>query len=130
MEHLPLWVQPYHILVTSPDSGMIEPVVNAVSLHQIKKNSKMSLLEYFLHEFGTANSEEFLSAQKNFVQSCAAYSLVCYFLQVKDRYCHIHVFVTFRILLHCSSEYYLKLSLVCKNRFFFIIARVLHRKVS
>jgi hypothetical protein len=35
-EHVPLWLRPYRILVTSRDSGMIEPVVNAVSLHQVR----------------------------------------------------------------------------------------------
>ena len=35
-------------MVTSSDSGLIEPVVNAVSLHQIKKNSQMSLMNYFI----------------------------------------------------------------------------------
>ena len=66
----------------SNDSGMIEPILNTVSLHQIKKHSKMSLLEYFLREYGAANSEAFLTAQRNFVQSIAAYSLVCYLIQV------------------------------------------------
>jgi len=46
----------------------------------------MSLLEYFLQEFGALNSEEFLTAQRNFVQSCAAYCIVSYLLQVKDRH--------------------------------------------
>lgn len=69
----------------SDDSGMIEPIVNTCSLHQIKKNSKMTMLEYFIKEFGDKNSEEFLTAQKNFVESCAAYCLVCYIIQVKDR---------------------------------------------
>uniref|UniRef100_A0A915JAQ7 Phosphatidylinositol 4-kinase beta n=1 Tax=Romanomermis culicivorax TaxID=13658 RepID=A0A915JAQ7_ROMCU len=72
-ERVPLWVRPYRILVVSKDSGMIEPVMNAVSLHQIKKHacnsSASSLLDYFLKEFGQANSEQFLTAQKNFVQS-------------------------------------------------------------
>lgn len=85
-EHVPLWIRPYTIVVTSNDCGMIEPVLNAVSLHQIKKHSKMTLLEYFEHEFGPRNSEEFLTAQKNFVQSCAGYCLVCYLMQVKDRH--------------------------------------------
>ena len=91
MEHVPLWIRPYNIVVTSNNSGMIEPVLNAVSLHQIKKQSKMTLLQYFEHEFGPQNSEEFLTAQKNFVQSCAAYCLVCYLMQVKDRYVLIAV---------------------------------------
>ncbi|KAH9498283.1 Phosphatidylinositol 4-kinase beta, partial [Bulinus truncatus] len=85
-EHLPLWIKPCKIVVTSQDSGMIEPVLNAVSLHQIKKHSKLSLLDYFIHEFGPVTSEEFLTAQKNFVQSCAGYCLVCYLLQLKDRH--------------------------------------------
>jgi len=85
-EHLPLWIKPYTIVVTAQDSGMIEPVTNAVSLHQIKKHSKLSLLDYFIHEFGSIHSEDFLTAQRNFVQSCAGYCLVCYLLQLKDRH--------------------------------------------
>lgn len=85
-ERVPLWVKPYNIVVTSDNSGLIEPIINAVSLHQLKKNSKLSLREYFHREFGGSCSEGFLTAQKNFVQSLAAYSLVCYFIQVKDRH--------------------------------------------
>ncbi|CAF3780992.1 unnamed protein product [Rotaria sordida] len=85
-EHVPVFVRPINILVLSNNSGLIEPILNAISLHQIKKNSKLSLRNYFLREFGTERSEEFLTAVKNFVQSCAAYSIVCYLLQVKDRH--------------------------------------------
>jgi len=85
-EHVPLYVRPYKILVLSNDSGLIEPILNTVSLHQVKKNSKKSLLEYFLDEFGALNSEEFLTAQRNFVESCAAYCIVSYLVQVKDRH--------------------------------------------
>nr|XP_043908972.1 phosphatidylinositol 4-kinase beta-like isoform X2 [Solea senegalensis] len=85
-ERLPLWIKPYKILVMSSDSGMIEPVLNAVSLHQVRKQSQLSLLDFFLQEFGSVTTEAFLSAQKNFVQSCAGYSLICYLLQVKDRH--------------------------------------------
>lgn len=85
-EKVSLWLRPYKILVLSDDSGMIEPIVNTCSLHQIKKNSKMSMLEYFIKEFGDKNSEEFLTAQRKFVESCAAYCLVCYIIQVKDRH--------------------------------------------
>ncbi|XP_074656032.1 phosphatidylinositol 4-kinase beta-like isoform X2 [Tubulanus polymorphus] len=85
-EHIPICIQPYNIMVTSNDSGMIEPIVNAVSLHQIKKHSKLSLLNYFIQEYGPTNSEEFLTAQRNFVQSCAGYCIVTYLLQVKDRH--------------------------------------------
>ncbi|XP_067111767.1 phosphatidylinositol 4-kinase beta-like isoform X2 [Osmerus mordax] len=85
-ERVPLWIKPYKILVVSSDSGMIEPVLNAVSLHQVRKQSQLSLLDYFLQEHGSYTTENFLSAQRNFVQSCAGYSLICYLLQVKDRH--------------------------------------------
>jgi len=84
-ERLPLFVRPYKILVTSADSGLIEPILDTISLHQVKKHSKLSLLEYFNQEFGPITSEEFLTAQRNFVESCAAYSIVTYIAQVKDR---------------------------------------------
>ena len=86
-EHVPLWLKPYCILVTSSDSGIIEPILNSISLHQIKKHCKMSLLDYFVKEFGESQtSEQFLTARKNFVQSCAAYCIVSYLIQVKDRF--------------------------------------------
>ncbi|XP_031692145.1 phosphatidylinositol 4-kinase beta-like [Oncorhynchus kisutch] len=85
-ERVPIWIKPYKILVISSDSGMIEPIVNAVSIHQVKKQSQMSLLDYFLQEHGTHTTEAFLTAQRNFVQSCAGYCLICYLLQVKDRH--------------------------------------------
>ena len=39
---------------------------------QTVDSSPFTLLKYFLHEFGPATSEQFMEAQKNFVQSCAA----------------------------------------------------------
>ncbi|KAG8231773.1 hypothetical protein J437_LFUL010748 [Ladona fulva] len=83
---LPLWLRPYRIVCLSSDSGLIETIPNTVSLHQMKKHLGLTLPEYFAREFGESNSERFLTAQKNFVYSCAAYSLVCYLLQVKDRH--------------------------------------------
>ncbi|XP_072317497.1 phosphatidylinositol 4-kinase beta isoform X2 [Eucyclogobius newberryi] len=85
-ERVPLWIKAYRILVLSADSGMIEPVLNAVSLHQIKKQSQIPLLDFLVQEHGPQTSEGFLSAQRAFVESCAGYSLVCYLLQVKDRH--------------------------------------------
>lgn len=65
---------------------MVEVVPNAISLHSIKKTYSMRLLEYFQHFFGQQATERFLGARRNFVESLAAYSLVCYFLQIKDRH--------------------------------------------
>ena len=67
-------------------------IVYYLSLQQAKKASATpqqttTLCDYFLEEFGpTKTSEAFLSAQKNFVESCAGYSIACYLLQVKDRH--------------------------------------------
>uniref|UniRef100_A0A1I8Q272 Phosphatidylinositol 4-kinase beta n=2 Tax=Stomoxys calcitrans TaxID=35570 RepID=A0A1I8Q272_STOCA len=85
-EHVDLWVRPYKIVCLSNDSGLIEPILNTVSLHQIKKNSNKSLRDYFIDEYGPSDSDAFRLAQKNFVQSCAAYCLISYLLQVKDRH--------------------------------------------
>ena len=87
----------YKLLVIGDDGGLIEPVANAISLHQIKKQRPgCSLLRYFHEEFGDSNSETFLCARRNFVESCAAYCLICYFIQVKDRctIVHVHVYTT------------------------------------
>lgn len=84
-ESVDLWVRPYKIVCLSNDSGLIEPIPNTVSVHQIKKNSNKSLRDYFIGEYGDTDSEKFKSAQRNFVQSCAAYCLISYLLQVKDR---------------------------------------------
>ena len=80
-----LRVSPVTVLVTGPDSGFIEPLMNTVSLHQIKKQHH-TLPEYFRKEYGAETSEKYLTAQLNFVRSVAAYSLICYLLQVKDRH--------------------------------------------
>ena len=58
--------------------------MNAVCV-QVRKQSQLSLRDYFLQEHGPSSSEGFLTAQRSFVYSCAAYSLLCYLLQVKDR---------------------------------------------
>lgn len=85
-ENVNVWVRPYKIICLSNDSGLIEPILNTVSLHQIKKNSNKSLKDYFVDEYGSVETESFKLAQRNFMQSCAAYCLISYLLQVKDRY--------------------------------------------
>lgn len=84
-ECVDLWVRPYKIVCLSDDSGLIEPILNTVSIHQIKKNSNKSLKEYFVDEYGDVETERFQEAQRKFMQSCAAYCLISYLLQVKDR---------------------------------------------
>uniref|UniRef100_A0A8K9XL75 Phosphatidylinositol 4-kinase beta n=1 Tax=Oncorhynchus mykiss TaxID=8022 RepID=A0A8K9XL75_ONCMY len=40
-ERVPIWIKPYKILVISSDSGMIEPIVNAVSIHQVSGSERL-----------------------------------------------------------------------------------------
>ncbi|XP_041971230.1 phosphatidylinositol 4-kinase beta isoform X2 [Aricia agestis] len=85
-ERVPLRLRPYEILCLDKESGLIQPVLNSVSLHQIKKQSGKSLRAWLELEHGPPNSEGFLRAQNNFVESAAAYALTSYLLQLKDRH--------------------------------------------
>ena len=85
---LPLRLRPYRILATSPSSGLIEVVANAMSLDSVKRSVPhwSSLSDLFRRRYGGVHSRAFYRARRNFVQSAAAYSVVCYLLQVKDRH--------------------------------------------
>jgi len=86
---LPLKLRPYAVLVTSANSGLIETVTGTTSIDSLKKNTPnfISLAHFFTTYFGPRNTDgRFEEAQMNFVQSMAAYSLVSYFLQIKDRH--------------------------------------------
>jgi len=85
---LTLFIHPYKVLATSSEDGMIETVTNAMTLDSIKQmmNPNSTLLDYFRLLYGSEGSRAFKVARENFVQSMAAYSLVCYILQIKDRH--------------------------------------------
>ncbi|EEF45158.1 phosphatidylinositol 4-kinase, putative [Ricinus communis] len=84
---LPLWLRPYEVLVTSSYTALIETIPDTASLHSIKSRypSITSLRDFFVAKY-EENSPSFKLAQRNFVESMAGYSLVCYLLQVKDRH--------------------------------------------
>ena len=85
---LPLQLRPYSVIVSSPASGFVETIPNAVSISGLKHSIKnfVSLRRFFEQFYGPPGSPSFENAQKNFIESMAAYSLVCYFLQIKDRH--------------------------------------------
>lgn len=81
---LDLKLNTYEIMITSENSGIIEVLPNTCSVDQIKKwfNQNFTLKQIFLKVFGSSFEE----AQMNFIQSLAAYSLICYLFQIKDRH--------------------------------------------
>jgi len=84
---LPLQLQTYQILAITSTSGIMETVTNATSLSTLKKKLKPeeTLCKYFENYIGKG-TKDLMVAQNNFVESVAATSLICYFLQVKDRH--------------------------------------------
>ncbi|KAK9241048.1 kinase-like domain-containing protein [Lipomyces kononenkoae] len=96
-----VWVRRMTILVTGASSGLVETITNGVSIHSLKKALATSIMgksetvhkgkvatlsEYFFRVFGVRGSERFKQAQAEFIKSLAAYSLICYILQIKDRH--------------------------------------------
>lgn len=87
---LPLWLKTYRILSTSKDAGVLEVVMDATSLDGLKKHPRYpkegGLRAYYEQAYGPPDSKSFKAAQKNFMQSLCAYSLVSYLLGLKDRH--------------------------------------------
>ena len=79
---LDLWLKPYEILATGPRCGLIELADDALSIDSIKKKMgrNSQIIDYFKQQFGGTKSRAFKQARYNFVQSLAAYSLLCYIL--------------------------------------------------
>ncbi|GAB1731102.1 hypothetical protein NU195Hw_g7173t1 [Hortaea werneckii] len=100
-EHeIDVWVKNMRILVTGESSGLIETITNAVSLHSLKRSLTLTsinsgtnprkriatLQDHYSKTFGSADSPAYQRAIDCFTRSLAAYSVISYVLQLKDRH--------------------------------------------
>ncbi|KAG6005060.1 hypothetical protein E4U21_000516 [Claviceps maximensis] len=95
-----VWVKLMRILVTGESSGLIETITNGVSLHSLKRSLTLAsidsgqnprqriatLRDHFVKAFGQPDSEPYKAGVDAFKRSLAAYSIISYVLQLKDRH--------------------------------------------
>jgi phosphatidylinositol 4-kinase len=80
--NIPLQLRTYEIIITSKNSGLIEFISDSISIDELKRKTYTDLNTFYRNFF----ENHFKEAQKNFVESLAAYSLVSYLLNLKDRH--------------------------------------------
>ncbi|OZJ03933.1 hypothetical protein BZG36_03611 [Bifiguratus adelaidae] len=83
---LDLYVFPYRIVATAPGNGVIDVIPNSISRDQLGREKVNSMYDYFVTKYGGTESIRFQKARNNFIQSVAAYSVIVYLLQIKDRH--------------------------------------------
>lgn len=83
---LDLFVFPYRVTATAPGCGVIDVLPNATSRDMLGREAVNGLYEYFTTKFGPESSIEFQQARNNLIRSLAAYSIISYLLQFKDRH--------------------------------------------
>ena len=86
--NVPVWLYPYEIVALTGRGGIIECVPDTISIDSLKRNDPnfTDLKNFFEQHFGVPGSNELADAKANFVESLAAYSVVCYLMQIKDRH--------------------------------------------
>ncbi|KAK0334837.1 Phosphatidylinositol 4-kinase stt4 [Friedmanniomyces endolithicus] len=83
---LDAYVFPYRVTATAPGCGVIDVLPNSVSRDMLGREAVNGLYEYFVSKYGSEDSIRFQEARSNFVKSMAAYSIISYLLQFKDRH--------------------------------------------
>ena len=87
-EKVNCWLNTYEIISTGNNSGLVEMVNDSISIDQLKqKTSNLPLNDFFIYFFDKKTKpEKYKKAMNNYIKSLAGYSLLCYFLQIKDRH--------------------------------------------
>jgi len=83
---LDVYVYPYRVTATAPGCGVIDVLPNSISRDMLGREAVNGLYDYFVSKYGAVNSIKFQEARNNFVKSMAAYSVISYLLQFKDRH--------------------------------------------
>ena len=83
---LDVYVFPYRVTATAPGCGVIDVLPNSISRDMLGREAVNGLYDYFISKYGNEDSLRFQEARSNFVKSMAAYSVISYLLQFKDRH--------------------------------------------
>lgn len=83
---LDCFVYPNKVTATAPGCGVIDVLPNSISRDMLGREAVNGLYEWFISKYGSEDSIEFQRARNNFIKSMAAYSVISYLLQFKDRH--------------------------------------------
>lgn len=83
---LDVYVFPYRVTATAPGCGVIDVLPNSISRDMLGREAVNGLYDYFISKYGNEDSLRFQQARNNFVKSMAAYSVISFLLQFKDRH--------------------------------------------
>ena len=84
---LDVFVYPYRVTATAPGCGVIDVLPNSISRDMLGREAVNGLHDYFASKYGGGpGAIRFQEARSNFVKSMAAYSVISYLLQFKDRH--------------------------------------------
>ncbi|EQL00905.1 phosphatidylinositol 3-kinase 3 [Ophiocordyceps sinensis CO18] len=83
---LEVYVFPYRVTATAPGCGVIDVLPNSISRDMLGREAVNGLYDYFVSRYGNEDSLRFQQARNSFVKSMAAYSVISFLLQFKDRH--------------------------------------------
>jgi len=83
---LDVYVYPYRVTATAPGCGVIDVLPNSISRDMLGRESVNGLHDYFITKYGGEHSVRYQEARSEFVKSMAAYSVISYLMQFKDRH--------------------------------------------
>ena len=83
---LDVFVFPYRVTATAPGCGIVDVLPNSISRDMLGREAVNGLYDYFVSKYGNEDSLRFQQARNNFVKSMAAYSVISFLLQFKDRH--------------------------------------------